>query len=913
MKSAPFYFFPGIAVLAAAMVFAPAVERSADAQVVHARVLKPIATAQRTTLARTVQPRVRDAEDLGSAPGSTVLPEMTIRFNMTAAQHEELQSLLADLQNPASPRYHQWLTPESFGERFGMAQSDLDKVQTWLTEQGFKINSVARANNFISFSGTVAQAQTAFATQIHTLRLHGEAHLANVTDLSLPSAFAASVLSVQGVNDLRPQPHFTSASGNHFVVPADLQAIYDVTPVYATGVDGTGVTIVVAGQAAIDKTLVATFRSRTGLPVRDVTIKQSATPSTASGDQTESYADLQYAGALAPGADLVFSTSNNVFVSIQNAVDQNMGQVVSMSYGTCEKNLTPSNLDYLNAIGEEANALGITIVAASGDAGAADCEVHGSSGPTSATTGLYVDLPAGAPSYTGVGGTLLSEGSGSYWSATNAPSFGSALGYIPEVAWNENGSTYHLFSSGGGVSRYFSKPIWQVGVGVPADGKRDVPDIALTSGAHDAYLVCVPTYCTNGLANASGVTYGLAGTSLAAPTVAGALALVIQKEGARQGNVNPRLYSLAGSSYATNIFHDVTSGDNRVPCTAGSTDCASGGSIGYTAGVGYDLVTGWGSLDVANLVSKWELSVPIGQGTLASTTAVAASASSGVQNSSLDFTATVTGTGVTPTGTVYYVVNGSTVAFGTLSGGAYRYTMTLSSTNNFQIGDNTVQVRYSGDAVYASSVSTEMHVTVTTTSTSSASDFTLTPATSSVTVASGGTATVTFNVASVNGFVGTIGFSLGSATSGFYSCPGFSPSTVPLSIATTSGSTVLSVKTSTCSAIAAVHPASAPLRKRGLPWSAGGVVVAGLMLIVLPKRRAFVPLLCVVFLVGMLGMSGCGSGANVKNLLDNSGGGGGGSVQNTPAGTYQLIVTASGVNAGGTTVSKYAVVNVTVN
>lgn len=901
MKSAPLYFSPGLAVLAAALAFASAT----TAQQVRARVLAPVSSAQRVPLAHSVEPRVRVAEDVGQAASATVLPDVMIRFNMTAAQQAQLSKLLEDQQNPSSPDYQKWLTPEEFAVRFGMAESDLAKVKDWLRGQGFQINQIGRARNFISFSGTVAQAQAAFATEIHTLRVDGETHIANVTDLALPSAFAEVVQSVQGISDLRPQPHYTSGTGNHFVVPGDLQTIYDVAPVYTTGVDGTGVSIVVAGQASIDMNVVNTFRSRTGLPAKTVTVKQYATPGTSSGDQVESYADLEYAGALAPGADLIFSTSNNVFLSVQYAVDNHLGAVLSMSYGTCEKNLTPTQSDYLNAIGQEAASLGITLIAASGDSGSTDCELHGSGSPASATTGLYVDMPAASPFYTGVGGTILQEGSGSYWTATNAPNFTSAKSYMPEVAWNESGTTYPIFASGGGASRSFAKPVWQVGVGVPADGKRDVPDIAFKAGAHDAFLVCVPGYCTSGMVNASGVTYGLAGTSLAAPAVAGTFALLVQKTGAWLGNVNPRLYSLAGGSLATNIFHDISSGDNKVKCTAGSTDCPSGGSIGYTASVGYDQVTGLGSLDVASLVNGWSTSVQVGAGTTASSTTVVPSSSTGTINGTLDFTASVSGAGVTPTGTVYFVVNGSTVAFNTLSAGAYRQTLTLSATNNFQLGDNTVQVLYTGDTVYTGSQSSVIHVTVgTVANTAPSFSITLAP-TASVTVASGGTATVNFAVAAVNGYVGTVKFSLSSLTAGFQSCPTFSPASVSLSNAVTSANVTLALKTSSCGlAVSSVRPVS-----RQPHWPMSGVVVAGLLLVVLPKRRRWMPLMCAVLFAGSMVLNGCGTGVSseVKGGETNT------PVVNAPAGAYQLVVTGTGTDASGNVVTENAVLNVTVS
>ena len=163
---------------------------------------------------------------------------------MTPAQQADLTQLLAAQLNPSSPNYHQWLTPEQFGARFGLSSSDLAKVTAWLTGQGFTITSVARSSTFVTFSGTVALAQQAFGTTIHNVSLNGEQHISNLTDPTLPSAIAGVVNAVTGLNDFKPksrsrartvgidpsQPLFTQTVGgvtSHYISPADLYTIYD--------------------------------------------------------------------------------------------------------------------------------------------------------------------------------------------------------------------------------------------------------------------------------------------------------------------------------------------------------------------------------------------------------------------------------------------------------------------------------------------------------------------------------------------------------------------------------------------------------------------------------------------------------------------------------------------------------------
>jgi subtilase family serine protease len=343
-------------------------------------------------------------------------------------------------------------------------------------------------------------------------------------------------------------------------------------------------------------------------------------------DIDEANLDLEWSGAVARNATIVYVNSTDVFDSLQYAIDQNIAPVVSISYGGCEAQESGGTASFLQGLGQQANAEGITIVAATGDTGAADCD--GSPNATVATQGLAVDIPASLPSVTAVGGTEFNDCSGTYWSSTNNADNGSVLSYIPEVAWNDTDSTPavpcgagagQLSAGGGGASMLFPKPVWQVGAGVPNDGARDVPDVAIAASAdHDGYLICTEDFdstsktfspsCMNGYRRVSSdpnVNNSLAvfgGTSMGVPTFAGTVALINQETGARQGNVNYTLYALAAAS--TDAFHDVTSGNNIVPCQNGTPNC-SGGTLGFSAGPGYDLATGLGSVDANNLVNEW--------------------------------------------------------------------------------------------------------------------------------------------------------------------------------------------------------------------------------------------------------------------------------------------------------------------
>jgi subtilase family serine protease len=603
------------------------------------RITQAIDTAQVVRLAGSVHPLAKPEFDQGRLNGNTIIRGVSFTFKRSSAQQRALQNLLAEQQDPRSPNYHKWLTPEQFADHFGLAVSDVARVTNWLTSEGFVLNRVARGRSQISFTGSIARIESVFRVEIHSYVVNGEKHFANASDLLIPAALQDVILGVRNLDDFHPKPRnagirkvpaspdFTSSvSGKHFLAPEDFATIYDLTALYGAGFDGAGEKIAVVGDSAITMSNIATFRSLSGLPANnpsETLVPNSGTaivPS--SSEQIEAYLDLEWSGAVAKNANIIYvyvgNNSNfSVWDALQYAIDNKLAPVVSTSFGYCEQGLGQATALTIQGWAQQANSQGQTIAAPAGDSGAADCD---GSNVTSATQGLAVDVPAAIPEVTGVGGgeftgDVASTSTTTYWNGTNDGVYGSALIYIPEDVWNDtSGSIANgggLAAGGGGASTFFSKPSWQTGTGVPSDAQRDVPDISLNaSSSHDPYLICDDAdengiqSCTNGFRDSQNYLDVVGGTSAGVPTFAGIIALLNQATGSKGlGNINSTLYSLAGTT--PNAFHDITSGDNKVPCTKGSTNCPNGGTIGYSAGTGYDQASGLGSPDVYNLATHW--------------------------------------------------------------------------------------------------------------------------------------------------------------------------------------------------------------------------------------------------------------------------------------------------------------------
>src|ERR1035437_3585708 len=476
-----------------------------------------------------VSPRLSGAVDIGRTDSALPIEKMILVLRSRAGASAPLEHLLAEQLDPASPNYHRWLTPEEYGSEFGLTDADLNAVLDWLQRNGFAIDEVAPGRGWINFSGTVGQVEATFRTPVRDVLAGGQLHHANVRDPEVPRALADVVGGVASLHDFfkvsrpRPRPSIAFTDGTEGLGPADFATIYDTAPLLAAGIDGRGQTIAVVAQTNIKITDVQQFRSFFGLPALDPIITVNGPDpgilSGPDGDEGEADLDVEWAGAVAPGATVNLVVSKSTFMSdgvdlsAQYIVDHNLAPIVTYSYGDCESDLGTSGLQFYGALWQQAAAQGMTVFVASGDNGAAGCDDPNTA---STGTGLGVNGLASTPYNVSVGGTQFADASSSqYWSASNTPgTHRSAKSYIPEQAWNESGSVSGgsgIWATSGGPSAYFTKPSWQSAPGVPSDGFRDTPDVSLNAASSVGYVTFTEYVPSSGLLDVS------SGTSASAP------------------------------------------------------------------------------------------------------------------------------------------------------------------------------------------------------------------------------------------------------------------------------------------------------------------------------------------------------------------------------------------------------------
>ena len=592
---------------------------------------------------------------------------------------------------------------------------------------------------------------------------------------------------------------------NFVLSPADYAVQYDLNPLYSAGITGAGQSIAIVNESNININLVNQFRSLFNLPPNppqiiidgnDPGIDGINNPDGPNYASVEAYLDVEWAGAVAPDATIYLviaadtSLESGLALAAERAVYSDVAPVVSVSFGLCELFQGSSNV-FWNNLWQQAAAQGQTVLVSTGDSGSAGCDASSSQ---YASNGLAVNGLASTPYDVAVGGTdffysSYNQGSSAintqlsgYWNTTasNSTATVSLLKPIPEQPWNDSQYGLDLFDynantgsstvaggSGGkssaalcannayssttglcsGTTSGYPKPAWQTGIaGIPTDGVRDLPDVSLfaADGMNDSYYpICATDGDCQPVSSGNLVQiFGVGGTSAAAPSFAGIMALVNQYQTLRlgspqrQGQANTVLYPLKAQFPAA--FHDVTRGTNSVPCeispsvtpscisvsnpltiqisssgglTSNITEgqLGSGSTASYDAAAGYNLATGLGSIDAYQLVTNWG-NVKLGSTSVSLTPTTATTFTHGT---AFKFNGTVTGSSGTPTGDVAIMTDSTEMSqqgasnFGLDSSGNYSGSLTTLPGGSYNIWAS-----YGGDSKNAAAVSSKTAITV---------------------------------------------------------------------------------------------------------------------------------------------------------------------------------------------------------
>jgi subtilase family serine protease len=474
---------------------------------------------------------------------------LTIQVSFALRNRAELDKFLSDLQDPASPRYHQGLTPKQFDARFGRTRDEIEAVEAWLSREGFQI--LHASADEITCRGTVATAESAFAIAI-TSSADGSVY-ANAADPQIPAQFAGVIGAIVGLDNtlhsqpagirppgalhpapLSPAKSAPSAlsihgdggtSGTWWAIepaafvnpdyngglglafgPADIYTFYDETPLLSGGTNGGGGDcLAVAEDSDYLDASVTQFNSTFSLPaITPTRVQADGTSPGRNGDESEVLLDIEWGHAVAPGAPIrvyigntATSTSGygGLFDAIKAPVTDNLCGAISISYSYCGGSST-FYTSVLDTVFAKAAAQMQSVFISSGDNGVDTC-----------LKGVpNVNEMSADPNVTSVGGTEFTpvyNGSGN------------DVGSVAESVWNDSGAGTPG-AGGGGASAYFSKPSYQTPPLTPSDGKRDVPDIAMAaSWYHPGF------YADMDNSGSAQMQCCWGGTSIAAPMWAG--------------------------------------------------------------------------------------------------------------------------------------------------------------------------------------------------------------------------------------------------------------------------------------------------------------------------------------------------------------------------------------------------------
>ena len=689
----------------------------------------------------------RSTSQTGSRASSDSL-RVTFLLSRTPGMQLAFQRLLEEQQSPSSPQYRHWLTPAEIGTRYGPAADEIDAISAWVRSQGLQVAAVSPARTTMTVVGPASSVAAALKVTLGTYQVGGRARMAPMNDPAIPRAFAAVIAGIAGLTQVEFEPSvstgavraldaalaearvvgarplFTDSGGVHSIAPGDFATIYDVN---GAG-DGTGVHVAVLGKSDIAGSDITALQTVAGLadnPPNQVIAQGTTDPGHLMADQQQSTFEVGRVTTTAPGAlvDLIIGGTSSdptqptgIEAALLDNIDFRLDPVMSISYSECEPAVSGAEVALYDSYFAQAAAEGISTFVTAGSSGAAGCAASFQAPPQTPPAKAMGNFLCSSSYVTCVGATEFNDAAdGSmYWAPTsNATTKTSALGPIPEGAWNESvnpvSGAYQIAGTGSGASAYIVKPPWQTGT--PSDGMRDTPDVAFSGSEHDGYVGCfaaVGADCSQSFITFYGGPAGPASMAGVAAILGQKLARTSEtgKTPAGLGNINPMLYLLASTTPAA--FHDVTPVSSGGDCTVTTPNLCNnstpgpsgptGGVAGDVLQVGYDLLTGLGSLDVGNFVNAAAaLPAPT------TTTLVVMAPATAAVGQSVPLSATLspyTSAAGSATGTIYLYFNGQPVANGVIQGNGVSG---LSSSFSAP-GTYTVSAAYPGDLNFAGSV-----------------------------------------------------------------------------------------------------------------------------------------------------------------------------------------------------------------
>ena len=607
------------------------------------------APSPRATLAGSAPPWATSSNFKSSAAGTDA-----VGFRVYLGWRDEAGAAAAAraASTPGGAGYRQYLTPAQFRRQFAPSQSDVGVVKSWLQSQGFTVVYTPSNNLYVSAEGTVAQAAAAFGVQFGEYAVDGLTLRAPSSDVSVPASLAGVVDAVVGLDqsselvhydhvapDAPPSAGFRNArpcsaywgeqlattlpayNGKTFpwapcgYTPAQLQGAYGLSAVHASGITGAGQTVAVIDAYASPTIVndVNTYSARHGLPTFTANqFAQVVAPGTfhhpergnrqdPQGWYGEETLDIEAVHSMAPAAKIVYVGAPNNFqdldAALNHVVDRGLAQIVTNSYGWSTELLPAGFVKPYNDILIQAAAEGIGVYFSSGD-----------NGDETLVEGYRTaDWPASSPWVTAVGGTSLGVGaSNDYLFETG---WGTERSILANGAW---GSLTWLYGGGGGTSRLFPEPSYQVGVadkfaGILGGNGRVLPDVSVVGDPTTGMLVGQTQTFSDGTYYDE---YRIGGTSLSSPLLAGMMALADQAAGAPHGFANPAFYALAGTS----AYRDVVSPKSTMGAVRADFINSESGALRYsvrllnqmlslTVAKGYDDGTGLGTPNGTSFIS----------------------------------------------------------------------------------------------------------------------------------------------------------------------------------------------------------------------------------------------------------------------------------------------------------------------